>query len=162
MRLPWKTKTIGCKLLKGLRRMPLKFCLVLTIFMAVVQEWYPFSHFPMYSSFEPLAFYIYVADKEDVPYAMQRDFGTRTARLKKIYEGELKRLARNHPRGSKSLTREERLPAGDLAMDFLLKNASDQGQKLFESRGLRLYQVDIRYENDKITKTPMLVGERIP
>lgn len=43
----------------------------------VVEETYPFSHFPMYSRFHPRTWYVYVTDAEDAPLATKPTFARR-------------------------------------------------------------------------------------
>ncbi len=73
----------------------------LILLTQVLGEFYPFSHFPMYSNpnVEPST-YIYVVDADEaeagkmVPVAMEHVFGVRAARAKKIYYAWLKDRAK--------------------------------------------------------------------
>ena len=132
-------------------------------------EWYPFSNFPMYSSFEDTAYYVYVTDLEDKPVALMPTFGNWGSGVKKAYDRflkeEIKRLkAEAEKRGEKYRTRiaqmpgEECRPAGDETLKQLLDGARNQEQ-LRGSPGFRLYQVDITLEDGQIVQRKKRVGE---
>ena len=59
----------------------------LTILCLVAGENYPFSNYPMYSSFKRKSYYVYLADKMGQPLATSR-FGLTTPGLKKIFESQ--------------------------------------------------------------------------
>ena len=66
-------------------RWPVFFAL--TILCLVARENYPFSNYPMYSSFKRKSYYIYLADEIGKPLATSR-FGLTTPGLKKIFESQ--------------------------------------------------------------------------
>jgi hypothetical protein len=132
-------------------------------------EWYPFSNFPMYSTFEDTAYYVYVTDLEDKPLALVPTFGKTGSELKKLYDlllkDEIKRLkADATSRGDKYRKRiyqmdgEECRPAGDATLIQIRDTARDQAKSRVHS-GLRLYQEDITLEQGSIVQRPKLVGE---
>jgi|SRR5579862_4217504 len=59
--------------------------ITLTILCLIVGENYPFSNFPMYSSFAPNSSYIYLADVTGAPVPTSR-FGLNTMDLKKLFQ----------------------------------------------------------------------------
>jgi hypothetical protein len=132
-------------------------------------EWYPFSNFPMYSTFEDTAYYVYVTDLEDKPLGLVPTFGKTGSEVKKLYDlllkDEIKRLKSDATsRGEKYRKRifqmdgVECRPAGDAALRQIRDTARDQTQAHAPS-GLRLYQMDITLENGSIVQRPKLVGE---
>jgi hypothetical protein len=136
---------------------PFKFLIGMTLVLAVVKEWYPFSHFPMYSSFEDYTYYVFVTDEHDRPVAVESLYGIRTSVLKKVYQRELRKLAKNHPSGTKGLPYEQRFPAGVDTLNFLRDNAAHP-PKVEHLAHLKLYQVEIRGKNSRITQETHLVG----
>ena len=68
-----------------LRRTRCKYLLVLTLLCLVLRENYPFSHFPMFSSFSSRSYYIYLADAEGRALKT-REFGLSNSTLKKIFD----------------------------------------------------------------------------
>jgi hypothetical protein len=132
-------------------------------------EWYPFSNFPMYSTFEPTAYYVYVTDLEDKPLALVPTFGNWGSGVKKTYDKflkeEVKRLkGEAEKRGEKYKTRiaqmsgEECRPAGDATLKQLRDGARNQGEVRRHS-GFRLHQVDITLEEGRIVQREKVVGE---
>ena len=132
-------------------------------------EWYPFSNFPMYSTFEDTAYYVYVTDLADKPLPLLPTFGKTGSELKKLYDlklkGEIDRLKKDAAdRGGKYRKRiyqmdgAECRPAGDAALRQIRDTSSDQAQALAHP-GLRLYQMDITLDQGSIAQRPKLVGE---
>ena len=132
-------------------------------------EWYPFSNFPMYSSFEPTAYYVYVTDLEDRPLALVPTFGNWGSGVKKTYDKflkeEVKRLkAEAEKRGEKYKTRiaqmpgEQCRPAGDATLKQLREGARNQ-EEVRKHPGFRLHQVDITLEEGRIVQREKVVGE---
>ena len=72
-------------LLSWLQATRCKWLLVVVLFCLVLQENYPFSHFPMYSSFANYTYLIYLADAQGRPIATPR-FGLSSSALKKIFD----------------------------------------------------------------------------
>jgi hypothetical protein len=132
-------------------------------------EWYPFSSFPMYSTFEPTAYYVYITDEADRVVSIWDTFGTWPSALKKSYDARLKdeigRLKTESKRQGKRYSKkivemsgEECRPAGD-AMLRQLKMTSPNLEKVRKHQGYRLHQVDITLENGHIVEKTKLVGE---
>jgi hypothetical protein len=73
------------KVMTALRMSRFGVLLTFTVLCLVIGEQYPFSSFPMYSSFSLDTYYIYLADRFDRPIAAQLKLGVSTAncRLKK-------------------------------------------------------------------------------
>lgn len=132
-------------------------------------EWYPFSNFPMYSTFEPTAYYVYVTDLEDKDVALVPTFGNWGSGVKKTYDqylkAEVKRLKKEaEEAGGKyrkrlvQMTGEECRPAGDATLKQL-RDTSKHQDVIQKYPGFRLYQVDITLEEGTIVKRKKLVGE---
>jgi hypothetical protein len=65
---------------------------LLTVFMLWREEWYPFSHFPMYSAFINQTHYVYVTDSHDRLLPMTSAFGSSSATLKKMLRTKIRRV----------------------------------------------------------------------
>lgn len=123
-------------------------------------EWYPFSNFPMYSSFEKQAYYVYVTDLEDRPLALYPTFGNWTSGVKKIFDNYFKAEAKALKKPSKKLTAEEARPAGDATLKQLIETGR-YPEEVKKHAGFRLYKVDITLDDHgKIVKETSLVGQR--
>lgn len=132
-------------------------------------EWYPFSNFPMYSNFEPQAYYVYITDREDKPVGIQPTFGTWPTAVKKAYDLKLKDVVKDlktqaEKAGGKykkkqiDMTTEECRPAGDATLKQLIES-SKFPEEVKKHSGYRLYQQDIWLEDGHIKQKPKLVGE---
>ena len=121
-------------------------------------EWYPFSNFPMYSNFEKQAYYVYVTDKDNNALPTYPIFGTWPSQIKKIYDGEIKKIAKDLNKASKKLTAEERFPAGVSVLQQL-RDHSLYPDEVKKHPVLLLQQVDITLKEGRIHKETTLVGE---
>ncbi len=132
-------------------------------------EWYPFSNFPMYSTFEPTAYYVYVTDENDQPIQLWQTFGIWPSAVKKGYDAllktEIKRLKKEaEKQGGKyskrivQMSGEECRPAGD-AILRQYRDSSPNQKEVKKHKGFRLQQVDITLENGKIVEKTKRVGE---
>lgn len=135
-------------------------------------EWYPFSNFPMYSTFEDTAYYVYATDLDDKPLPLVPTFGKTGSEVKKLYDlllkAEVARLkAEATNRGEKYRKRiyqmdgAECRPAGDAALRQLQETAKNQ-EAIRQHPGMRLHQMDITLEDGSITHRSKLVGEVRP
>lgn len=132
-------------------------------------EWYPFSNFPMYSNFEPQAYYVYITDRNDNPVGIQPTFGTWPTAVKKAYDLRLKEVVKGlkenavknggkYKKKQIEMTTEECRPAGDALLKQLMES-SKFPDEVKKHSGYRLYQQDIWLENGHIQQKPKLVGE---
>jgi len=68
-----------------LRRTRCKWLLVMTVLCLALGENYPFSNFPMYSSFNNRTYYLYLTDAQGQAIKTRR-FGLSSSGLKKIFD----------------------------------------------------------------------------
>lgn len=155
------------------QRQPFKLLWLLVLLTALViprlqrggtkpGEWYPFSNFPMYSSFSPSTYYVYVADLNDQPVPVTRLTGKSLSNLKKQYDTELKaQKAQSGGLRQAELPLAARVQAGEVVLRWLLPFAhQDQLQRL---GGLRLKEVTITHGEAGMNKKTLAVGEvRVP
>lgn len=124
---------------------------VITAVSLRVEEQYPFSHFPMYRNFSDLTYYIYVTDGEDNPVAVESLTNNRTTRLKKIYDDELEPIRLELRKRRAELTPEERRPAGEHTLRWLVENSPQHGRRALAEIGtLRFYHVNITVVGDAV------------
>jgi hypothetical protein len=127
-------------------------------------EWYPFSNFPMYSSFDAETYYVYVTDLADKTLPVGQLFGLPISNVKKAYDTNLSALKKET--GSKEL-KSKLAPVykEEAAVDVLaklIKNAPvSQRPYISTLSGLRLHQVDVAYDGERIVKTTVPVGEMV-
>lgn len=101
------------------QRIPMIRVIVLTIAMLLMGEQFPFSYFPMYSSFDPQTDYYFVTSEEGKPLACVETFGTSTANVKKMYRSRLRELVAAHGVGETDATPQERERVGEEMLVYL-------------------------------------------
>ncbi len=141
-----------------LRRTPGKPLLLLTFLCLCIRDQFPFSNFPMYSSFTNKTFYVYLADGTGQPVATPASTGLRTSQLKKIYQSELHEEEQPPGRAQSRLTIEEKRAAGERVLATL------KGSQWVRERSklppvVRLYEVNISFREGRFEKQSLLVAE---
>jgi len=163
--------TLNPIILAAWKGLPLKFlCGVVLLSVWIIPwaqrkqakpgEFYPFSNFPMYSSFSSETYYVYVTDLDDQPVAVVPFSGKALSNIKKIYDRELKRK-KDELGGSikmADLPLEAREESGEITLAWLAANGP-RSDVLEKMGGLRLKQVNIRYDGASIQKETLNVGE---
>ena len=131
--------------------------LVLTAMCLVFQEQYPFSDFPMYSSFGPTTYYLYVADGSDAPVASMTTLGMSTPTMKKVFSTEMRKERERLQ--IKRLTPEQKRAVGERFLGTLKNSpaALQRGGQI--PPVLRLYQVNISLADGRLGKERELIAE---
>lgn len=114
-------------------RRPLWRVGLLVIALLLIGEQFPFSYFPMYSSFDPEADYYYVANEQGEPYACVETFGTSTANVKKMYRARLRELVARRGASEPEATAEERRIVGEEMLHYLRELGERVGRAVPES-----------------------------
>ena len=131
--------------LAWLRRTRGPCLLVMALLCLVLRENYPFSNFPMYSSFSSRTYYLYLADARGRPIKT-REFGLSTSGLKKIFDRyrriELEHL--EHPGRERVALAEQ--AAGESLLRYLdgLSAARPPARKLLA--GLQVQHVQVHQD----------------
>ncbi len=142
------------------RAIPLKLVLLLTAAGLALGEWYPFSHYPMYSHFEGRDYYVYLAGASGEPVPC-KDFGITAPKLKKRFKGELKGAGLKESK----LRAREMSPAaiGPVAQGVLERVAGDRrdGSRLAAGDELTMMLVYVFSEGGTIEKRSYRVAGTI-
>lgn len=147
---------------QGLRDLPLKFMVGMILLMWVSKEFYPLSHFPMYSDFSEWDYVVFIADQEGTPLPVAHlTRGTRTAKMKKKFNGEIHkvRAALAEPDGTRprkqDLTAGEMESAGLATLDWLMPRLErDELRRLYpDVTALRIYQIAISYADGRLLRS---------
>ena len=89
-------KSLPSSVLAWLRDTPCRWLLIMTLLGLGLRENYPFSNFPMFSSFSDRTYFIHLADA-DGTVLRTRQFGLSNSAMKKIFDqyrrAELKHFA---------------------------------------------------------------------
>lgn len=112
------------------------FMLVVITLSLLLQEFYPFSRFPMYATFSPETYYVFLSDGEDQPVAVKRHFRYSVPKLKKMFNTRYRLLKQRRGTAGTDADLQREAAAGLLA--FLLRDGRKDPEKTFA--GLRLYR----------------------
>ena len=123
----------------------------------LVREQYPFSHFPMYSSFSPGTDYVYIADGAGKALPSFRTLGISTATLKKMLQTEVRLERLRRPGRGRPSTESKRVAAERLLARFRRADAAGRIGDL--PQVLRLYEVRIRLKGRELMKETTLVAQ---
>lgn len=132
----------------------------LTIACLLIGEQYPFSDFPMYSSFGRSTYYVYLADGSDQPLSTYGAIGVSTATFKKMYETALRAEMRKLRVSRKQLTDEQLRSFGTRVLSELRSSpaASAEGRRFADV--VRLYEVQVRLTEGELKKETRLIAEQ--
>ena len=148
-------KSLPSSLLAWLRDTPCRWLLIMTLLGLGLRENYPFSNFPMFSSFSDRTYFMHLADA-DGTVLRTRQFGLSNSAMKKIFDqyrrAELKHFA---DAGNERVPLAE-AAAGQSLLGYLdgLTAAKPAAGKLLP--GLQVQHVKVRQESNHLifeTKT---------
>ena len=142
-----------------LRRTRCKWLLVMTLLCLALRENYPFSNFPMYSSFSPRTYYIFILTDAKGQPLKTREFGLSTSGLKKIFD-RYRRIELKHFEQAGN----ERVPlaeqaAGQSILHYLDGLSERRPQARKRLAGLQVKHVLVRQDaHDVILETRTLAS----
>ena len=132
-----------------------------------VQDFFPLSHFPMYSDPDESENYFYVATTNETgemePIPVRKLTSITAPKVKKMYKSWSRKRADEMDKSDRDLTQEERAEVGRELLTFLNGQAVDRNREMPEP--LHLVEVWIVYDNDTgFSETPETVAtlETIP
>ncbi len=133
-----------------LARFPFKLLVVVVVFSLVVEEYFPFSRFPMYSKPDDETWYVYVADAQGQPVAMLRHFGVSNTFVRKVFKSNRERLRE----ADATLDREtaEANAATD-TLEYLLRQRRPRKKKVREFGALQLIKVNVEIAGDHVERS---------
>ena len=142
------------------RRWPMWRVAVVVIALLVIGEQFPFSYFPMYSSFDPVADYYYVTNATGEPLASVSVFGTSTANVKKMYRARLRALVALRGVGENEASEAESRQAGEAMLAYLRQLGAKHGIGAPTGR-VRLMRVRLsRSPENEISRNEVLIAEQ--
>lgn len=133
--------------------------LLFTAACLLIGEQYPFSNFPMYSSFGRSTYYVYLTNGADEPIRAVELVGMTTPTLKKVYDGEMRREAKLLRVPRRRLTPEQKRAVGERILARLKTAAPALEADATFPETLRLHHVDIELIDGRIEKKPGLIAE---
>ena len=126
-----------------------------------VQDFFPLSHFPMYSDPDESEDYFYVATVDDggkiTPVPVRQLTSITAPKVKKMFKSWADDVAGAQDKSRNDLTPEERAEVGEDLLTFLKDQADKRGREFPAEPSL--VQVWIVYDNDTgISETPAIVA----
>lgn len=136
--------------------------LVLPIFISVTQsieEWYPFSHFPMYRDPSPRSFYLYITDENNDPLPVAYMSGVRTAALKKRWKRRVKDAGNSYLNWEADAKKRDSVfeEVGIELLETLRKLSIDRKRPFPDN--VKLMRADISFENDQFVEEVFQVAQ---
>ena len=141
------------------RGVPCSLLVALAALCLVLREQYPFSHFPMYSSFGDNTYYVHLADGTGTPLPTLHVAGMMTAMLKKMYDSELRKEVERHRSSRRRLTTEQKRVVGDRVLAALNSSLWMQQQRPEFQRPLLIYEVNVSSVRGRFEKQSELIAE---
>ena len=143
----------------ALRRSRWRLLIALTAACLLLEEEFPFSDFPMYSSFADNTYYVYLADGSGSPLATLATAGITTPTLKKIYQSELRHETKRLRTSRQRMTPEQKRPVGERVLRRLRESRWAQQQGAAFPQVLRIYEVNISMAGTNFEKRRDLIAE---
>jgi len=151
---PWRLAWIwGQKILSWV---PFKEVILIALLLQGFKEFFPFSHFPMYSQLPPDTDYFYLTDAEGTLIGQQSIFGVRAARMKKIYVANLKEEQQD-PAADPA---QAEARAGRRTLDYLFEVMPDWQRPTMQGREVRLRRVVVERLESGLVQTESLIAIR--
>jgi len=132
------------------RTLPFVATLAVAIFLQIVEEQFPFSQFPMYSGFSNETTVIYLTDVNETLIPVHPYFRLSSAKVKKTFNTELKKICRQKGYSESEATPEDLTAAGNLTLSHLVRNPRDaRYRKKLDEHGLRMHRTTLRMNRKK-------------
>ncbi len=143
------------------QRLPFARLLAVVVLLLIAGEQFPLTRLPMYSTFDPVADYYYVADAAGQPLACAKVFGTSTANVKKMFRARLNALVAPRGADEAAATPAERRRAGEELLAYLRETGAQRGAAV-PAGPVRLVRVEVRRAAtaDGFSRTEELLAEK--
>ncbi|HEY5707414.1 MAG TPA: hypothetical protein VIS96_17785 [Terrimicrobiaceae bacterium] len=138
-------------------KIPFLGVIILALIMQVTKEFYPFSHYPMYSDLPPSVEYYYLTTGKGEPIPQVRFFGFSTSWTKKMLNSRLKKIA-----GGRSIddaTPAQIKEAGQETLQYLMDHCKAHKKAQLLAEGLQLHCVFVERSGNRLLRKPSVVAE---
>jgi hypothetical protein len=132
-----------------LRRTRCKWLLVMTLLCLALRENYPFSNFPMYSSFDNRTYFIYLTDAQGKGIKT-RQFGLSSSGLKKIFDGYRRKELDHFKESGSERVRLAEESAGQLLLRYLEGLSAGRPAARGLLTGLQVQHVRVSERDDSL------------
>jgi hypothetical protein len=141
-----------------LRQTRCKWLLVMTILCLGLRENYPFSNFPMYSSFSHRTYYLYLTDAKGAAIRT-KEFGLSSSALKKIFDRYRRQELRRFQDAGPDRVQLAEASAGQLLLRYLDGLSADRPKAAAMLAGLRVQHVRVSQRDDALNLETHVVAQ---
>ena len=138
-------------------KIPFLAVIVLALIMQATKEFYPFSHYPMYSDLTPSVEYYYLTTAKGEPLPQVRYFGFSTSWTKKMLNSRLRKITGG--RNIDDATSAEIKEAGQQTLQYLMDHCKDHQRARLVAEGLQLHCVFVERSGNRLIRRPSVVAE---
>lgn len=134
--------------------------LVFVPFMAKKKEWYPFSHFPMYSNLADI-WTLKVTNEKDEPVSIQRELQGGPNSIRKLATARLREVQKEWGiKNTAALTPKAWAEAAKRTMEYLAANHPPRpNTKAAAAKALRVYRVEYGISGGEADKKDIFLFE---
>jgi hypothetical protein len=142
---------------RKLANIPFLSVVALALIMQATKEFYPFSHYPMYSDLPPSVEYYYLTTCRGELIPQVRFFGFSTSWTKKMLNSRLKAITGG--RNIDDATPEEIKEAGLQTLQYLMDHCKDHHRAKLAAEGLRLHSVFVERSENGLVRNSSVIAE---
>jgi hypothetical protein len=142
---------------RKLANIPFLSVVALALIMQATKEFYPFSHYPMYSDLPPSVEYYYLTTCRGELIPQVRFFGFSTSWTKKMLNSRLKTITGG--RNIDDATPEEIKEAGLQTLQYLMDHCKDHHRAKLAAEGLRLHSVFVERSENGLVRNSSVIAE---
>jgi hypothetical protein len=142
---------------RTIAKIPFLGVIALALLMQATKEFYPFSHYPMYSDLPPSVEYYYLSTATGELIPQLRFFGFSTSWTKKMLNSRLKKIAAGA--NMEDATPEQIREAGKQTLQYLMDHCKEHQRAKLATEGLRLHCVFVERSGSQLTRRPSIIAE---
>jgi hypothetical protein len=143
-----------------LGKIPFLSVVVLALMFQAIKEFYPFSHYPMYSVLTPTVEFYYLTNAQGKVVPQKTYFGFSTSWTRKMLNTRLSELSGGD--NVDNASPEEMTLAGQKILGYLSEHCEEPFKNEMVTGGLQLHQIFIRNTNGRLLREDALIAEIPP
>lgn len=143
-----------------LRQVPFLSVILLALLLQGMKEFYPFSHYPMFSVLTPDVEFYYLTDSQGKLVPQKTYFGFSTSWTRKMLNTRLAKLSGgdNIDNASPVEIRE----AGQQTLAYLIEHCEQEYKDQVLANGLQLHQIFVENKDGHLNRKKSLIAEIPP
>ena len=148
------------KAVSFLAKIPFLSVVLLALFLQAVKEFYPFSHYSMFSVLTPDVEFYYLTDSQGKPVPQKTYFGFSTSWTRKMLNTRLAELSGGD--NIDNASRKEVTEAGRQTLDYLVEHCEEPYRQQVQTGGLQLHQIFVENKDGRLLRKKSLIAEIPP